>query len=834
MPFQLKTRHVYVSLLSFMTGAVCLLSSLFFLFFLFFLIYLFFFSLSFFIALDTTAPLPLFNSLTHLTYLTSTSPRIREIMTMDGGLERLVKILHDFCICPPPPENAAILYGLMPPNSRPPKLNPTLNPQHYDKQAAYRFSLAFQCVVNIGVRGSEPIRSRVVQAGTLDVVGCVLEAWLANKGFAIGPSSSATGLPRETREQRQARRDAHMLQRQREQAAQLARQLEQMQQQEQLQQQRRVIPRPSLALAPVHDSFPAEVVTYSSSLQDETMYVSPSANGSSETFLLSTTSSNPSGAPSASNSDTDMSTTATPIGSGTPTGSVIIPGRDRSGTIIARPVWDPSPAPDNTDPANLPPTGANFAITDTRTFPGRHRTYRRESGFSHSSASASPSTDNSRPETETEDDGDDQGDHDGDIDMNRAERRRLLRSRRRIDSDGPSTSASPSPERSPRPPFPHPHHQRLSLSRRAVGIISDETATGEVGAMELSTDAHIIINDAGGVGEGAVGMGVGGVGVEDGLVSLEPNDDFAMGAPPGAPGAIEETPTARGLPLETGRRVRSVQGDAPDITPRAGVVGLPTMDGGAGAPPGRVGPLHPNHQQHHHGHHQRNATIRGRTDTPIAAAAAGATPGSGVRPGSHGTLHHDAGIYRDEDVLLGLQLLAYLSKYPHVRQAFYKPRASFHPASVNLAGAQYGEAGKMKEKEREKTGTDSNPNPSVTKDTQGAFRGFASGRGRDKDRDAASAKAANLSTPIVAPSSTALRQTNVFSLVERFTFKPSSSETDLPNPPPRLPAEIQYWAGVIMRNACRKDDSRGGIRQCANSEDCFLMFSVRVVVDYVS
>ncbi|EEB88090.1 hypothetical protein MPER_14281, partial [Moniliophthora perniciosa FA553] len=40
-------------------------------------------------ALDTTSPLPLFNSLTHLAYLTSTSPRIREIMTMDGGLERL-------------------------------------------------------------------------------------------------------------------------------------------------------------------------------------------------------------------------------------------------------------------------------------------------------------------------------------------------------------------------------------------------------------------------------------------------------------------------------------------------------------------------------------------------------------------------------------------------------------------------------------------------------------------------------------------------------------------------------------------------------------------------
>ena len=90
--------------------------------------------------------------------------------------------------------------------------------------------MAFQCVVNIGVRGSEPIRSRVVQAGTLDVVGCILEAWLANKGFAVGPSSSATGMPRETKEQRQQRR---IEQRQREEAAHLQRALQRQLQLEQ-------------------------------------------------------------------------------------------------------------------------------------------------------------------------------------------------------------------------------------------------------------------------------------------------------------------------------------------------------------------------------------------------------------------------------------------------------------------------------------------------------------------------------------------------------------------------------------------------------------------------
>jgi hypothetical protein len=668
-------------------------------------------------ALDTTSALPLFNSLTHLTYLTSTSPRIREIMTMDGGLERLVRLLHDFCMCPPPPESAALLYGLTPPNSRPPRLTPTLNPTSFDKQAAYRFSLAFQCVVNIGVRGSEPIRSRVVQAGTLDVVGCILEAWLANKGFAVGPSSSATGIPRETREQRQARRDAHVQQRNREQAALLAREL-----------QRQI------------------------SQQEDSMDVSPNSTA----------------AASASNSDTEMSTdastAATPVESGTPTGSVVIPSRDRSGTIIARPVWDPTPT------------------TATAT---THRTHR-------GSPSPSPSTDTSRPDTETEDD-------DGDIDMDRTDRSR----RHARDSDVASASASPSPERHPQP--------RHSLSRRAVGIVSDDPPAGDVGNMNMVADAHIIINEAGGVGDGGVGVRGG---VEDGIVSLEPNDDFAMGAPPGAPGAIDEGTTPRGLNLEPGRRRNTATGDAPDVTPRAGVISLP-MTGGAtvgGAPAGRNGVA----GHHHHHHHHRNTTVRAR--------AGQAEIGGVERPvrsssGTHHSRDGDAGPYRDEDVLLSLQLLAYLSKYPHVRQAFYKPRVTFHPASVDLPGARYG-TGVAAEKARDKAGMSVG---AAREAANGFFRAFGAGRGKEKERERDGAKLGGQSTapvtaaPVVSTSSPN-RQTNVFSLVERFTFKPSSTETDLPNPPPRLPPEIQYWAGVIMRNACRKDDSRGGIRQCANSE----------------
>lgn len=110
-----------------------------------------------------------------------------------------------------------------------------------------------------------------------------------------------------------------------------------------------------------------------------------------------------------------------------------------------------------------------------------------------------------------------------------------------------------------------------------------------------------------------------------------------------------------------------------------------------------------------------------------------------------------------------------------------------------------------------------------------ALAGATVGRGKDKDKDKTRAAALTASTAVCTSTTSdahssspshmsrpLTQSTNIFSLVERFTFRPSPNETLLPSPPPLLPPEIQYWAGVIMRNACRKDESRGGIRQCAN------------------
>ena len=379
--------------------------------------------------------------------------------------------------------------------------------------------------------------------------------------------------------------------------------------------------------------------------------------------------------------------------------------------------------------------------------------------------STSHSTDNSRPETETEDDGD------VDMDITR-------------DSDAPVSGAS-SPER--RNPSPDASTIRATTThpRRAVGIVSDAGPAAAGASLDMNTDAHIIINDQ--------TVTVEGVGVADGIVSLETNDDFAMGAPPGAPGAINGPPRT------------DTHGTAGERTPRAGTMPLPVI---AATP---VPPLPVN---------MRNRT--NETGTPGDRARGGQTPNgraAGTTNNHHHHHHHhrdsESGPYRDEDVLLALQLLAYLSKYPHVRQAFYKPRPSFHPATLQQDGNTNDEWWKN----QAGPSTSKQPTPAPpAKETFMKALNNAIGRGKEKEKEKAAAPGISPSSSSSTTASTpSHRMTNVFSLVERFTYRPSSSELEGPNPPTTLPQEIQYWAGVIMRNACRKDDQQGGIRQCANS-----------------
>lgn len=460
-----------------------------------------------------------------------------------------------------------------------------------------------------------------------------------------------------------------------------------------------------------------------------------------------------------SSRDTDTSTepssNTTPAGSNTPTGSVVVPAqaRDRSGTIIARPVWDQ---------VSTQATGGHHR--------GRTSRARPPLPLASDAPTTSHSTDDSRPETETEDD--------GDIDMD------VTR-----DSDAPVSGAS-SPERRNASPDA-PTVRGITHPRRAVGIVSDTVPPAAGASLDMNTDAHIIISDQ--------AVPVDGVDVADGIVSLETNDDFAMGAPPGAPGAIN------GLP-------RADHAAAGERTPRAGTITLPMTT------PTPVPSL------------PTAARARANEAGATPERARGVQTPNGRTAGTTSTHHHhhhhhrdpESGPYRDEDVLLALQLLAYLSKYPHVRQAFYKQRPSFHPATFQQDGNN------SEDWWKNQAGSSSSKQPTTAtpaKETNAFIKVFnsATGRGKEKEKEKATATpsitpASSSSSTVVGSSGSQTRMTNVFSLVERFTYRPSSSELEGPNPPPTLPPEIQYWAGVIMRNACRKDDQQGGIRQCANSE----------------
>lgn len=96
--------------------------------------------------LDCTSILPLVNSLKNLAYLASSSRQVRNIPTVDGGIERLVCILKEG--------------------------------RSTDTKEMLKWNLAFQCIVNIGVRGSQAVRTRVVQADVVPVIATMLDNYL--------------------------------------------------------------------------------------------------------------------------------------------------------------------------------------------------------------------------------------------------------------------------------------------------------------------------------------------------------------------------------------------------------------------------------------------------------------------------------------------------------------------------------------------------------------------------------------------------------------------------------------------------------------------------------
>ncbi|KAK5006369.1 hypothetical protein LTR28_006579 [Elasticomyces elasticus] len=135
------------------------------------------------------------------------------------------------------------------------------------------------------------------------------------------------------------------------------------------------------------------------------------------------------------------------------------------------------------------------------------------------------------------------------------------------------------------------------------------------------------------------------------------------------------------------------------------------------------------------------------------------------------------GMPRDEDVLMSLQLLAYVSKYCNLRAYFQSshlvPRLKLGK-DLNLLNTDY----------------DASTHVGPTQEEL------------DEDWDNEFVETENES------------DYNIFPLIEKFTAR-ASSRHSVPQIAGQQTGDMQYWAGVVMRNLCRKDESRGGIRQCA-------------------
>lgn len=146
------------------------------------------------------------------------------------------------------------------------------------------------------------------------------------------------------------------------------------------------------------------------------------------------------------------------------------------------------------------------------------------------------------------------------------------------------------------------------------------------------------------------------------------------------------------------------------------------------------------------------------------------------RPAGAGIL---AAMPRDEDVLMSLQLLAYVSKYCNLRSYFQQTHL--------VPRLKIGKELRMLDPEYH-PGMSASPTEQELED--------------DWDNEF-----------VVKPGE---QPYNIFPLIEKFTAKPSSSSSrHASTPASPQQGDMQYWAGVVMRNLCRKDDSRGGIRQCA-------------------
>ena len=577
---------------------------------------------------------------------------------------------------------------------------PTSRVIDVDRQIFLRHSLAFQCVVNIGVRGSETIRTRVVQAGALDLVAQILETWLIMHDISIfaGPIGSqsgvralAAGLPVPgTQGRRPSRTTASRI-----------------------------------AHAVSLPGARASIANFVSSLTQRNHEVAEQAN---TTATDGETASVRSDARTGGETDVDMAEADADadVEDGTDGASTGV-GDDSMdvdrGRVSASLTAGPSATPRAT--SSLAP------YSDTSRSTSRDRLDPSQASSVANSVSGDEAAVSAAIPRATSDNNLGATARPTHLNLNNTRMPQL-------GQDTISNQSSPmgTPIRQENAEGMRPPARRGTIIGRPVTVnLAPRNERWGAGAGSGTSDGGDDVDlptatiAAGIAAANAQAMEGGGTVVPD-EPGPPPNVEIVEG---GIGGAAPEEPDPEMVAAEQAR-----------------------LDMEAGAPPGQPGaaqtPRVPNNEAQAP---QNQPTDPAATQAQIIIAN-GAPRGFqdlGSYVGISAILNPTSDRYSDDSVLLALQLLAYLSKYPRVRSAFHHPNRPMHPTfDLNASPAPLHERPMMS------------------------------------------------------------HVTNMFSLVERFTFRPSPSDPLLYN----IPEEVQYWAGVIMRNACRKDDAKGGTRQCAH------------------
>lgn len=655
---------------------------------------------------------------------------------MDGGLERMLDILRDSCL--PREPTLPDLWGLNGPC--------TARTINVDRAISLRHSLAFQCVVNIGVRGNEAIRTRVVQAGALDIVAQILESWLKKNGVAVFSSSLgsqaavdalAAGAPLPGVEARARRRQGSSR---------------------------------HAGSNNTHNnsaSAPESPAAQPSQNAQPPPQPSPAAPNAASHHLAPPHAPVPTGQAHAT--PLPPLPVSNPFGAGTASrglGQLMV-------NLIANRLQTRQPIPfEQPPPPARAQTGSSIDtdvdMADAETEGGETDT---AGGDTDTGADMGMDI-----ETENADAGPSV--------MTTTPRARMTVLPMQIPRRSPepvseaasastSNAASLSGDEPPAIPRARSDNSLATNAAAQAAAESGRPASGMARPAQLVTEAgqSSLIHSV----EHVEGMR-GRRGTVVGRPLLAPRDQQRPADESETSDHMPETDLAQATALaaaanaameaaaavpnqENGPQPAIVAGlanDEPD--PEMIAAEQARFDMEAGAPPGQPGAAQT----------PRVTTTEMQTTTTELAAQVPTVPQAQIIIANHAPrgfqdlasyvgvsllLNPEGTNYSEDNILLALQLLAYLSKYPHVRATFHHPRRPMH-RTFDL--------------------------------------------GDDSD--------------VPLPQRPAYSETpNIFSLVERFTFRPSPSDPLMF----RIPSEIQYWAGVIMRNACRKDDAQGGIRQCA-------------------